>query len=72
MKRVAKIGGNVIIVDVNFFSRFVHKLFQRLETGCVKLNDMNEMKELFKKAGLKVINQKRNFLFSVVTYGQKL
>lgn len=71
MKRVVKRGGKVIVVDVNFFLRFIHFLFETFEPGCVKVNNKTEMKRLFEEAGLKEIRQKRSFLFAVMTVGIK-
>ena len=72
MKRVARKGGEVIVVDINFFSDFIHWLFQKIEPGCVKVNSKHEMQELFKLSGLAKISQKRYFLFSVMTSGVKV
>lgn len=71
MVRVTKKTGKVIIVDINFFLKPVHWLFQKLEPGCVKVNSKKEMKILFEEAGLKNIRQRRNFLFAVMTTGEK-
>ena len=71
MKRVTKKGGKVIIVDINFLFKTVNYIFQILESGCVKVNDKEEMRRKFKEAGFKKIKQKRNFLFSVMTVGEK-
>ena len=71
MKRVAKKGGKVIIADINFFMRFIHRLFEHLEPGCVKINSPQEMKNFFLTEGLVNITQKRSFLFSVITTGVK-
>lgn len=71
MSRVTKKGGKVIVVDINFFWRPVHFLFQKLEPGNVKINDREEMKKLFAEAGMKVEKQSRNFLFAVMTVGVK-
>ncbi len=71
MKRTVKNGGKVIIVDINFFFRFVHWLFEKFEPGCVHVNSRREMKKLFLEAGLVNIKQERTFLFAVVTSGVK-
>lgn len=71
MVRVAKKSGKVIIVDINFFLKPIHWLFQTFEPGCVKVNNRKEMKRLFHQAGLKNIRQKRNFSFAVMTIGEK-
>lgn len=71
MKRVLKNSGKIIIVDVNFFLPPVHWLFQKLEPGCVKINNQREMILLFKKNGLKIVKQQRNFLFAIMTIGKK-
>ncbi|MBI5797681.1 methyltransferase domain-containing protein [Candidatus Woesearchaeota archaeon] len=71
MMRVTKKGGKVMISDINFFSKALHYLFEKLEPGCVKVNSKKEMHGLFKKAGLKNITQKRSFIFAVLTIGEK-
>lgn len=71
MMRVTKKGGKLMISDINFFSKVIHYLFEKIEPGCVKVNSKKEMYELFKKAGLKNITQKRSFLFAVLTIGEK-
>ncbi|MBI2102957.1 class I SAM-dependent methyltransferase [Candidatus Woesearchaeota archaeon] len=71
MKRVLKSSGKIIIVDVNFFLPPVHWLFQKIEPGCVKINNKREVRLLFRKNGVKVIKQQRNFLFAIMTIGQK-
>ena len=72
MVRVTKKKGWVIVSDINFFFRPIHWLFEKFEPGCVKVNRRKQMKELFLRAGLQVIKQKRNFLFAVVTIGKKV
>ena len=69
MCRVAR--KEVIVVDVEFFFKAVHRMFAFVEPGCVKINTPKEMKMLFEEAGLKEIKQRRNFLFSMVTSGKK-
>src|SRR3989344_5548503 len=69
MKRVAKKGGKVIIADINFFIRFIHRSVEHLEPGCVKINSPREMKNFFLNEGFVNITQKRSFLFSVITTG---
>ncbi len=71
MRRVLKQNGKLIIVDVNFFLPPIHWLFQKLEPGCIKINSKREMKLLFNNNGINVIKQKRNFLFAIMTVGQK-
>ncbi len=71
MSRVARKGGKVIIVDINFFLRPIHWLFQRYEPGCVKINNRKEMRRLFQETGLYNIRQRRNFVFAVMTVGEK-
>ncbi len=71
MKRVLKNSGKIIIVDVNFFLPPVHWIFQKLEPGCVKINNKREMGLLFRKNGINIIKQQRNFLFAIMTIGQK-
>jgi demethylmenaquinone methyltransferase/2-methoxy-6-polyprenyl-1,4-benzoquinol methylase len=71
MERVTKKNGKVIIVDVNFFSDIVQRIFEFFEPGCVRVNNKKEMRELFVKAGLRNIKQGRNFMFSVWTMGEK-
>ncbi|HIH11503.1 TPA: class I SAM-dependent methyltransferase [Candidatus Woesearchaeota archaeon] len=67
MKRVAKKGGQIIVVDVNFFFFFIHWIFQKFEPGCVKINSKKQMRQLFENAGLTQIVQQRSFLFSIMT-----
>ena len=62
---------DVIVVDINFFLRPLHGLFEKLEPGCVKINNKKEMRELFREAGLREIRQKRSFLLAVATMGMK-
>ena len=71
LMRVTKNGGKVIIIDVNFFLRPLHYLFQRFEPGCVKMNSRKELRIIFEKTGLKEIKQERIFLFAVMTVGEK-
>lgn len=69
MKRVVKPGGKVIVVDIEFFFSVVHRLFEQLEPGCVKVNSKEEMRQLFKQQNLDVVRQERSFLFAVMTIG---
>lgn len=71
MKRVVKPGGEVIVSDVNFLIKPINYLFEKFEPGCVKINSRKEMLNLFQKSGWKVIKQKRNFLFAIMTVGVK-
>jgi ubiquinone/menaquinone biosynthesis C-methylase UbiE len=71
MKRVVKKGGKVIVSDIHFFLRPIHWLFEKLEPGCVKINSKKEMRELFEKIALKNVRQSRNFIFAVMTTGEK-
>ena len=71
MYRVVKEKGKVIIVDVNFFLPIIHRLFEKVEPGCIKVNNKKEMYKLFKKTGLINLKQKRSFLFAVMTEGEK-
>jgi len=71
MKRITKKGGQVIVVDINFFLKIIHDLLCFLEPGCQKVNNKNEFKELFENTGLKDIIQKRSFLFAIMTLGVK-
>jgi len=71
MKRVAKKCGMVIVVDINFFLKPIHWLFEKLEPGCVKVNSRQEMRDLFQKVGLHGIVQYRSFIFSILTMGVK-
>lgn len=71
MKRVSKKGGKIIVVDINFFLRPIHWIFEKLEPGCVKINNRREMKDLFRKTGLHNVIQHRSFIFSVLTMGVK-
>lgn len=69
MARVSK--GKVMVVDINFFLPAIHWLFEKLEPGCVRINNKQEMRTVFERAGLKEIRQKRSFLFAVATMGRK-
>ncbi len=71
MKRVSKKGGKVIVVDINFFLRPIHWIFEKLEPGCVRVNGWKEMRALFQKTGLRQVIQQRSFIFSVLTAGVK-
>lgn len=71
MARVVKKQGKIIIVDINFFSRGFHWLFQKLEPGCVHINTKRQLRTLFRKESLDVSEQKRYFLFSIFTEGIK-
>jgi ubiquinone/menaquinone biosynthesis C-methylase UbiE len=71
MARVAKKGGKVIVVDVNFFLQPIHWIFEHFEPGCVRINSKKDMRKLFQHAGLHVMHQRRNWIFAVVTVGVK-
>ncbi len=71
MERVAKKNGKMMVVDVNFFLDIVHRIFEFFEPGCVRVNNREEMRDIFAKAGLRNVRQGRNFLFSVWTVGEK-
>ncbi len=71
MYRVTKKKGKIIIVDINLFLPIIHKLFENLEPGCVKVNNKKEIYILFKNIGLKNIRQERSFLFAIMTSGEK-
>ena len=71
MQRVAKKHGKVLIVDIDFFLRPIHWLFEKLEPGCVKINSRSQMQRIFREAGLQQITQHRSFLFAVLTIGVK-
>ncbi len=71
MVRVTKPGGKVIVVDINFFLRLIHWLFEKLEPGCVHVNSKEEMLIHFRTAGLREIYQKRTFAFAIATRGIK-
>lgn len=71
MGRIAKKGGKIIVVDINFFLPLIHWLFPKIEPGCVKVNNKKEMRLLFEQAGFRNIRQQRSFLFAVMTEGEK-
>ena len=71
MTRVAKKGGSIIVSDIHFLLRLFNFLNEKLEPGCVHVNSGKEMKSLFEKVGLINIQQKRNFMFSMITLGIK-
>lgn len=70
MRRIVKPGGKVIVVDIEFFFNFVHRIFERLEPGCVKVNSGEEMRQLFQEQNLDIIKQERSFIFAVATVGE--
>lgn len=72
MKRVTKKGGKVLVIDINFFLAPLHRLFEKLEPGCIKINSRKEMRELFEQSGLGNIKQQRSFIFAVMTSGEVL
>ncbi|MBI2662834.1 class I SAM-dependent methyltransferase [Candidatus Woesearchaeota archaeon] len=71
MKRVVKERGKVMIVDINFFWSVIHRIFERIEPGCVRIKSKREMRDLFRGVGLREVSQERSFLFSVATVGIK-
>ncbi len=71
LKLVTKQNGKIIVADINFFLKPIHWLLEKLEPGCIKVNSRKEMLQLFKKAELKNIKQRRNFIFAVMTSGEK-
>lgn len=71
LERVIKANGRVVVVDVNFFLPILHRLFEKVEPGCVHINSSEEMRQLFQDVGLEVIRQQRTFLFAVMTVGVK-
>lgn len=71
MKRVAKNSGEVIVSDLEYYFNFLHRIHERLEPGCFKVNSKNELKRLFSKVGLKIEKQERNSLIALLTKGVK-
>ena len=71
MVRVCKSGGKVMVADINFFLSLLHRLFVKMEPGCVHINSRKEMMHVFEEAGLRDIRQERTFLFAVTTMGIK-
>ncbi len=69
--RVMKVGGTFYLADINFFSKFIHFLFKKLEPGHVKIYSKSEFKELLTKAGFKIVLQKRVALFVILTIAKK-
>ena len=72
MKRVLKKNGRLIIADVNFFFDIVHRIFEILEPGCVRVNSRKDFINMFKKTGFKDIKQIRSSVFGVITAGIKI
>ncbi|MBI4141103.1 class I SAM-dependent methyltransferase [Candidatus Woesearchaeota archaeon] len=72
MSRVLRPNGKLYLADINFFSKTIHWLFKKLELGHVKIYSKKEFAELFLKAGLKVVVQRRVGLFVILTVGKKL
>ncbi|MBI2572513.1 class I SAM-dependent methyltransferase [Candidatus Woesearchaeota archaeon] len=71
LARVTKSQGKVIVCDINFSFKIIHRLFHRFEPGHVKINSKEEFKILFEKAGLTNITQTRDSLFAIKTVGVK-
>ncbi len=71
MYRVLKSDGKLYLADLNFFSKTIHWLFKKLEPGHVKIYGKKEFEDLFSKAGFKVVEQKRVYLFVILTVGEK-
>lgn len=71
MTRILKKGGKLVIADINFYSNFIHWLFKKIEPGHVKIYSEREFRELFHKANLKTVEQKRVGLFIILTIGKK-
>jgi len=71
MYRVLKPDGKLYLADLNFFSKTIHWLFKKLEPGHVKIYGKKEFEDLFSKAGFKVVEQKRVYLFVILTVGEK-
>ncbi len=69
MKRVLKPDGRLVLADENFF--FLNKIIKRLEPGHVRMNSKNEFAELFRKAGLKLVKQKRVLVFGLLNVCEK-
>ncbi len=69
--RVLMPKGKLVVADLNFGSAVVHKLFKWLEPGHVDIYSKQQFKEMFKRAGFKVLSQKRIGLFAIVTTGVK-
>ncbi len=71
ISRVMKKNGVVAIADVNFPPLAVFNFLFKLEPGFVRMYSEKEMKSLLKKAGLKVVKQKRVSLFALLTIARK-
>ncbi len=71
MKRVLKKNGKLIIADINFYFKFIHWLFKKIEPGHVKIYNESEFKSLFNKNNIKILNQRRIGLFVIATIGKK-
>ena len=69
MNRVLKKGGELIITDPDFL--FFNRIFERLEPGCVHIYNKNEVKNLFIRAGLNNIEQRRTAIAFFITKGIK-
>ncbi len=69
--RVLMPKGKLVVADLNFSSTVVHKLFKWLEPGHVDIYSKQQFKEMFKRAGFKVLSQKRIGLFAIATTGVK-
>lgn len=69
--RVLMPKGQLVVADLNFGSRVVHKLFKWLEPGHVNIYSKKQFKDMLEDAGFKVLSQKRIGLFAIVTIGIK-
>jgi ubiquinone/menaquinone biosynthesis C-methylase UbiE len=70
MKRMLKKNGRLVIADINFYFNFIHWLFKKIEPGHVKIYNDKEFRNLFEKNNLKIIEQRRIGLFSILTIGK--
>src|SRR3989344_3904219 len=71
MKRILKKGGKLILSDINFIPLWLFNILFKIEPGFIHLYSKKEFKKLFEKCGLRVISQKRVFLFSIQTTAQQ-
>ncbi len=71
MARVARVGGRVLIVDLDFGLRVLNRFLTLIEPGCVKVNSKKDMLNLFAGAGLGQVRQKRSFGVTVMSLGVK-
>lgn len=72
ISRVTRKGGIVAITDIQAPPLFLSNILFKIEPGFVSMYSRRKWRELFAKAGLEVIKQKRIGLFALMTVGKKI